>query len=162
MSFWSKLGSITKTVAQNVYQEIQKEQAKKAGSNLGSSRNDSPGSNRTQSLSWRYIGTLDNVDDGDLRHLVGIYKAVLNGEIVYIGRAVEFNNGGLKKRLADYTRESESSRKHKSGQLMHQNASDLKMYIMVTGSDSQAANEARELEIEMINRYQPAWNVKYS
>jgi len=162
MSFWSKLGSISKAVAKNVYEEIQKEQLKKTGSNPGPSRNDSARSNRPRSLAWRYIGTLDNVDDRDLRHLVGIYKAVLKGEIVYIGRAVEFSNGGLKKRLADYTRESDSGRKHKSGQLMHQNASDLKMYIMVTGSDSEASDKARELEIELINRYQPAWNVKYS
>lgn len=169
MSFWNKVGSIVKNVASDVYKDIQKEQAKKNLQGQGASRvnnrsNDNSDANikREKALSWKYIGTLDNIDTSDLRHVVGLYKAVLSGKIVYIGRAVEYNNGGLKKRLADYTRESDSSRKHKSGQLMNQNASDLKIYIMATGSDSDAADKARELEIEMINRYRPEWNVKYS
>ena len=161
MSFWNKVGSIAKTVAKDVYQDIQKKQALNNRSEVRSSGNLSESRERPQQLSWKYVGTLDNVDSSDLRHGVGLYKAVLNGKIVYIGRAIEYNNGGLKKRLADYTRESDSSRKHKSGQLMNQNASSLKIYIMVTGSDSAAASKARELEMEMINRYNPEWNVKY-
>lgn len=161
MSFWSKVGSIAKTVVKDVYQDIQKEQAKKSKTNIRGINNTSEKADKPQRLNWIYIGTLDNVANNDLRHVVGLYKAVLNGKTVYIGRAVEYSNGGLKKRLADYTRQSDSARKHKSGQLMHQNASDLKMYVMVTGSDSEAANRARELETEMINRYRPEWNVQY-
>jgi len=161
MSFWNKVGSIVKTVAIDTYQDIQREQAKKNMNSMPASHNTQNNSHKSQQLSWKYIGTLDNVDASHLSHLVGLYKAVLNGKIVYIGRAVEYNNGGLKKRLADYTRDSDSARKHKSGQLMHQNASDLKMYIMITGSDSDAANRARKLETEMINRYRPEWNVQY-
>lgn len=161
MSFWSKVGSIAKTVVKDVYQDIQKEQAKKSKTNIRGINNTSEKADKPQRLNWSYIGTLDNVANNDLRHVVGLYKAVLNGKTVYIGRAVEYSNGGLKKRLADYTRQSDSARKHKSGQLMHQNASDLKMYVMVTGSDSEAANRARELETEMINRYRPEWNVQY-
>lgn len=161
MSFWDKVGNIVKTVAKDTYRDMQKGQVDKNRSEAKSSRNTPQSRERPQRLSWKYIGTLDNIDSSDLRHVVGLYKAVLDGSIVYVGRAIEYNNGGLKKRLADYTRESDSSRKHKSGQLMHQNASNLKIYIMITGSDSTASDRARELEIEMINKYRPAWNVKY-
>lgn len=162
MSFWNKVAGVAKTVAKNAIQEVQREQAQKNRSEIRSTRNVSESRERPQQLSWKYVGTLDNLDSSDLRHVVGLYKAVMNEKIVYIGRAIEYNNGGLKKRLADYTRESDSSRKHKSGQLMNQNASNLKIYIMITGSDSQASDRARELEVEMINRYRPEWNVKYS
>lgn len=139
MSFWNKVASIVKTVAIDTYHDIQKEQAKKSRNEMRGSHNLSEMPNKPKQLSWKYIGILDNIDASHLRHVVGLYKAVLNGKIVYIGRAVEYNNGGLKKRLADYTRDSDSARKHKSGQLMHQNASDLKMYFMITGSDSESS-----------------------
>ena len=113
------------------------------------------------SLKWKYIGTLDNIQDNNLRQQVGIYKAVLKGKIVYIGRAVEYNNGGLKKRLADYTRKSDSGRRHQSGQLMHENASQLKIYVMVTGSGHEAADRAKKLEKEMIDKYNPPWNIQH-
>lgn len=82
--------------------------------------------------SWQYLGTLSTASLSNLSNSVGLYKAELGGKVVYIGRAVEYSNGGLRKRLSDYTRESDSSRKHTSGQLMNQHASQLSIDILIT------------------------------
>lgn len=108
--------------------------------------------------SWQYLGTLDSANLSNLSGSVGLYRAKLRGEVVYIGRAVEYSNGGLRKRLSDYTRESDSSRKHASGQLMNEHASQLSIDILITGSDQDAVDAAKKLEQYFIGTYRPAWN----
>jgi len=107
---------------------------------------------------WRYVGTLDSLDLSSYSGLVGLYKAELGSKVMYIGRAVEYSNGGIRKRLSDYTRESDSARKHSSGQLMNTNASSLKISILVVGRDEDAAMATKQLERYFIGRYSPEWN----
>jgi hypothetical protein len=108
--------------------------------------------------SWQYLGTLDSANLSHLSSSVGLYRAKLQGEIVYIGRAVEYSNGGLRKRLSDYTRESDSSRKHASGQSMNKHASQLSIDVLITGSDPEAVDAAKKLEQYFIGAHSPAWN----
>lgn len=108
--------------------------------------------------SWQYVGTLDSLDLSRYSRYVGLYKAELGGKLVYIGRAIEYSNGGIRKRLSDYTRESDSARKHTSGQLMHANASDLKISVLIVGNDEDAASATKKLEQYFIGRYSPEWN----
>ncbi|MFZ4856790.1 MAG: hypothetical protein ACOYL3_10375 [Desulfuromonadaceae bacterium] len=107
---------------------------------------------------WQYLGPLNNLKLSHLSSSVGLYRAKKKGQIVYLGRAVEYNNGGLRKRLSDYTRASGSSRKHKSGQLMNKNATDLEIEILITGGSAKAADLARKLEVHFVSKYQPEWN----
>lgn len=107
---------------------------------------------------WKYIGYLDSLELGSYSGSVGLYKAELGSKIMYIGRAIEFSNGGIRKRLSDYTRESDSARKHTSGRLMNANASELKISIIVIGCDEDAAEATRKLEHYFIGRYSPEWN----
>ena len=107
---------------------------------------------------WQYLGPLDNLSLSHLSSSVGLYRAKKNGRIVYLGRAIEYDNGGLRKRLSDYTRASGSSRKHKSGQLMNKNANDLEIEILVTGGNAKAADLAKKLEAHFVAKYQPEWN----
>jgi hypothetical protein len=96
-----------------------------------------------------------------LRKSVGLYRARNDDGTVYIGRATEHDNGGLGKRLRDYTRESGSSRKHGSGQKMHENRHALKIDVLVTGSDKKAAQVAKDLENRLLkNKPKPEWNVR--
>ncbi|WP_270584497.1 hypothetical protein [Bacillus smithii] len=91
---------------------------------------------------------------------IGLYKAVMNGEIVYIGRAVEYANGGFRKRIRDYTRENNSARKHQSGQKMNQYANYLDIYFLVVGNSAEDVNHVKILEAAFIQKYQPKWNVQ--
>lgn len=108
--------------------------------------------------SWEYLGALSTASLSHLSPYVGLYRATLRGQVVYIGRAVEYSNGGLRKRLSDYTRASDSSRKHRSGQLMHEHADELQIEILKTGTDAEAAEVAVKLERYFIGRYSPPWN----
>lgn len=107
---------------------------------------------------WQYIGRLGSADIGQYREYVGVYKALLAGQLMYIGRAIEYNNGGFRKRLSDYRRQSDSARKHASGKKMNDNADELDIYIIRTGTDAEAAKIASILEKALIGRYDPPWN----
>lgn len=109
---------------------------------------------------WQRIGTLETVNLTPYNHYVGLYRAFLHGNLVYIGRAIEWNNGGFRKRLSDYRRESNSARKHSSGQLMYTHRHELQIDIMITGEGQAAADHARVLEKIFIGKYNPPWNVQ--
>lgn len=116
---------------------------------------------REWELEWRNVGILGSTNFGEFRHDVGVYKAMLHGELMYIGRAIEFDNGGFRKRLHDYVRDSNSSRKHESGQMMNTNADDLDISIIITGQDSEAALLASRIEKALIFKYSPPWNKQW-
>ncbi len=109
-------------------------------------------------VSWKSIGILETASLKPHNRSVGVYKLLLSGEIVYIGRAIEFNNGGIRKRLSDYRRFNNSGRKHKSGQLINKHISMLEVFIHKTGSDSAAAKKAKAIEKALILKHQPTWN----
>ncbi len=108
--------------------------------------------------SWQHAGYLDRIDLSPYSSYVGLYKAELGGKVMYVGRAIEYSNGGIRKRLSDYTRQSDSARKHTSGRLMHANASDLRISLLVVGQDREAAEATRILERYFIRKYSPEWN----
>ena len=113
---------------------------------------------------WKRIGCLGEVyDSGGLSTLsrcVGLYMHKIGNEIMYIGRAVEYNNGGLRKRLSDYCRPNGSARKHPSGQKIYANRYKIQTYILVVGDDAQAAEKSKRLEELYVGKYNPPWNSK--
>jgi hypothetical protein len=161
MSFWKTLSKIGNTMIEEGLKESGKQ--KRNGS-----RNSATGVTEVQKIggktlrewesSWQSVGYLDSIDLSPYSSYVGLYRAELGGRVVYIGRAVEYSNGGIRKRLSDYTRDSDSARKHTSGQLMHAHASDLKMSILLVGRDEEAAEATRKLERYFIGKYTPEWN----
>lgn len=117
-------------------------------------------------LSWQHIGCLGELYDHHKEILsryhdcVGLYMHKINGRIMYIGRAVEYNNGGFRKRLSDYCRDSDSARKHPSGQKIYANRYRIQTYVMVVGKDREAAERTKLLEKQYIARHNPPWNDK--
>jgi excinuclease UvrABC nuclease subunit len=89
---------------------------------------------------------------------VGLYRALLDGDVMYIGKAYEHANGGFRKRLADYTRASDSGRRTGAGPRMFEHRDQLMIDVLVTGEDAGAAIAAIQLEHPFINRYDPPWN----
>ena len=106
---------------------------------------------------WQCLGILQNVAQ-TAPCKVGLYRAKLHERIVYVGVASEHENRGLRKRLTDYVRESDSGRKNKAGRCLHRHANVLEIDILITGADSCAAESARRLEHGFIFAYQPEWN----
>lgn len=106
---------------------------------------------------WIHVGKLSEIDcDFSLYNKnIGVYKAILNGDIVYVGKATEINNGGFRKRLRDYTRTSDSARNFPAGIKMNLNKNKIEIYIYITAT----AKEAEDTEAEFIKRYNPIWNL---
>lgn len=110
---------------------------------------------------WTYAGILSKMKLTDFRNDIGLYSAVLDNEIVYIGRAIEYKNGGFRKRLSDYRRPSNSGRKHKSGINMHKNNSRIYIFLLKVGSDNDAVLITKNIEKLFIEEYNPAWNIQH-
>ena len=108
---------------------------------------------------WKCIGPLKTANLTPYNHCVGLYRHVVNGKTMYIGRAVELYNGGFRKRLSDYRRESDSARKHLSGRIINEHLDEIITYILVVGDTEQAVLETKRLEGQFIAYYEyPAWN----
>lgn len=87
---------------------------------------------------------------------VGVYRAILNNEIVYIGKATELKSRGFRKRLRDYTRKSDSARNYPSGRLMYQHRNEVCIEIFIlTGS---SAETIERIEAQLIDATNPKWN----
>ena len=108
---------------------------------------------------WICIGPLKTADLTPYNHCVGLYRHVVNGKTMYVGRAIELNNGGFRKRLSDYRRESNSARKHLSGRTINEHLDEITTYILVVGDTDEAVVETKRLEGKFIEYYGfPEWN----
>ena len=107
---------------------------------------------------WICIGPLKTADLKTYNHCVGLYRHVVNGKTMYIGRAIELHNGGIRKRLSDYRRESSSARKHLSGRTINENLDQITTYILIVGDTEDAVIKTKRLEKEFISYYAPEWN----
>jgi hypothetical protein len=107
---------------------------------------------------WVARGLLTG-DFTDLRTSVGLYRARFQGDVVYLGKAVEHSNGGLNKRLRDYTRPNPSARLSGAGQRLHELRDRIDIDVLVTGHDAKAAHAAEQLERYFIEKYPDGWNI---
>lgn len=106
---------------------------------------------------WTLQGPLVQ-DYGYLSRKVGLYKAILAERVMYIGKAAEHANGGFRKRLHDYSRNSHSARKTQAGRKMFEHRYELTIETVVTGGDRAGSRIATCLEDLFIERYDPPWN----
>ncbi|OON96080.1 MAG: hypothetical protein ATN36_06490 [Epulopiscium sp. Nele67-Bin005] len=136
----------------------QRNKLERAKQNLGVS---SEGKSKTideWDREWVSIGKLANANLTPYNKSVGLYRHVINGKTMYVGRAIELNNGGFRKRLSDYRRDSDSGRTHTSGQQIYNNLDKITTYILVVGNTEEAVITTRKLEIGFIGKYNPEWN----
>ena len=92
----------------------------------------------------------------DLRDQVGLFRASFGNTIMYIGKAVEINNGGLRKRLSDFRRASPSGREHHGAMRIHDHLKELDLHVLITGT----VESAELLKAAMITRHLPPWNME--
>lgn len=108
---------------------------------------------------WICIGPLKTANLTPYNHCVGLYRHVVGGKTMYIGRAIELYNGGFRKRLSDYRRESNSARKHQSGRIINEHLDEITTYVLIVGDTEQAVVETKKLEGQFIAYYgYPEWN----
>lgn len=149
------VGKVALDVASESLQQVQKQNTRKA---MQSNERYGGKTLIEWDCEWRYAGRLGSMSLTEYNRYVGLYRAKLNGRIVYIGRAIEWNNGGFRKRLSDYRRDSNSARKHGSGQKMYAHRDELDIELLIVGTDGEAAQLASKLEGLMVGKYNPEWN----
>ena len=114
-----------------------------------------------QDVKVHSLGTLGEVELSDLKAFnssIGIYIMLMAGVPVYIGRAIEYKNGGFRKRIRDYLRDSSSARKHTSGRLINANKNNLDLYIIELGRGEEDVEWVKEVESSMISEIFTAFN----
>lgn len=114
----------------------------------------------TENLNWVPLGALSETtsDFSDYSRDIGVYRAIVNGKVVYIGKATELSNGGFRKRLRDYTRTSSSARNYPTGQLMHQHKDEIQIEILVYERSLDSVSGIEALEAKLIKELNPVWN----
>ena len=105
---------------------------------------------------WIDVGLLSSFDESRERQYndIGLFKAMYEGSVVFIGMAREIKNGGLGKRIRDFTRDTESARSHPAGKLLHSKMTEVRIYIL-TIPDRESICKIRR---SFITRYNPLWN----
>ena len=108
---------------------------------------------------WIKLGYLDESDnDFSMYRLdIGVYKAILYGQVVYIGKATELENGGFRKRLRDYTRKSNSARDYSSGKKMYENKNNIIIEIFILERNKNGIKKSGDLEKYFIKKFDPLW-----
>lgn len=149
---------IAKSVAVGIVNEAAKEARKSTGGGNNPKQLYGGKTVAQWDLEWRDIGMLKDADLTPYNHCVGLYRHVIGGTTMYVGRAIELNNGGFRKRLSDYRRESNSARKHTSGRTINENLDRIRTYILIVGNDEEAINTTKRLEGRFIEKYHPQWN----
>jgi hypothetical protein len=109
---------------------------------------------------WTPIAGGFSVPHPELRQSVGLIRAVFRGQVMYIGQATEWKNGGLAKRLADFTRPSPSGREHYGARYIRDHLGQLELEVLITGSDKQAAQTAKVLRAHMLALHSPPKNLR--
>lgn len=107
---------------------------------------------------WSYVENGFKAEQPNLDGLLGLYRATLRGEIMYIGNSAELNRG-LKKRLRDYSRASDSARDHFGAQKIIEHIEHVRCEIIVTGIDEDAQKNTAILKRLLILLHSPEWNV---
>ena len=77
---------------------------------------------------------------------------------VYVGRAVQVGRG-LRTRLADYVRRSESGRKNEAGRWINRHRNEIVVSVFPIGGNFECASLTRLFEVLLINRLHPPLNI---
>lgn len=150
MGFFDIVSSILSSAAKSTAQ--QRTRASRSASGYGGK------SVSEWDCEWQCIGSLKDANLTPYNNCVGLYRHMVNGTTKYVGRAIELNNGGFRKRLSDYRRESNSARKHSSGRIIHEHLDEITTYILIVGYTQEAVEITKKLEGEFVRKYNPAWN----
>ncbi len=94
----------------------------------------------------------------ELRGKAGLYRATLNGEIMFIGKGAGIRTG-LFERLYDLRRPGDSGRRYRAGQYINAHLDKLGLQVAVMGSDGAARALTSKLLWPMIRRHRPRLNV---
>lgn len=110
---------------------------------------------------WINAGKLSNIRENDeVKDIIreaGLYRARLDGKVVYVGVATRANAGGMRVRLKDYVKESRC--RCTSARKMHQYMRKIEIDLLPLGDYEMGALAAKALEGWFIRKHRhTVWN----
>lgn len=105
---------------------------------------------------WADVPAWMSPDTYKLHGEVGLIRFLEDGKVVAYSLATELE-AGLRKRLADFFRDSDSGRNYVTGRRIYTNRHALKVQVLIAGSDPNAQKLARQLKTAMIRLQPPGW-----
>jgi hypothetical protein len=94
----------------------------------------------------------------ELRNEVGLIRAVLRDEIMYIIRAAEHLTGGIEKGLQRIRGVEQTGNKSFGPQMLRQHIDEIDVEVLIVGSSYKDAEITKELKSIMIKIHDPLWN----
>lgn len=107
---------------------------------------------------WKPLDGGFGKDHKDVYGYVGLYRAVENGNVKYIGNGVQYQRGGLYRRLAVLRGKEQTGNSHYGAQRIREHIDTLALEILSVGKGGLNADYAKELKPLMVKRYDPIWN----
>ena len=107
---------------------------------------------------WIKLGHLYE-SDCDLeiyKNDIGIFKAIINSEVVYIGHTIEKENGGFSKILRNLIIENSDSKNSEVELLFFENKQDILIELLILNDKDIV--EIEELKNRLINQLKPKWD----
>ena len=105
----------------------------------------------------RHPGDFSEVQT-DLNKVVGLYRAVRGKRTMALGRAIEVDNGALRKRISDFTRDCDSNSKGLMGEYIRKDHHNLQLQVLLVGSDREAVEITIALKPLMVELHNPPKN----
>lgn len=110
---------------------------------------------------WLNVGFLNSTNVDHLKSVIGVFAIIdkKTKEIYAVGAGTEFNNGGLKKRLMDFIRQSDSARSHYMGKKINKHLNKIEVLVIKTGNSINDVVKTYDLRNALIKKYNPIWNL---
>lgn len=112
---------------------------------------------REWNKSWKRIPGGFGPKRPELRHHVGLFRAVRDGQTMYIARATEHGKGGIEKGLQRIRGCPQTGNARYGAQMIRKEMEKLELEVLIVGSDRQAAEAAKQLKVAMIALHDPEW-----
>ena len=94
----------------------------------------------------------------ELRPYVGLARAVLNGQIVYIFRGTEHSKGGIEKSLQRIRGIEQTGNATSGPKAIRNQIDELELEVLLVGENKEAGEATKQLKRAMIKHLDPEWN----
>jgi len=109
---------------------------------------------------WQRLDGGFAVPHREVHGYVGVFRALLRGEVMYVGCSSAAKGGKLYQRLLNFKNQEQRSNSHYGATKIRENIAAVSLEVICLGRTSKEQFFARELKRLMIELHQPAWNVR--
>ena len=111
----------------------------------------------TAESKWIPLGYLSDINFKNVPEEIGIIKFILNGEVVYLIRALELKKGGIRHKLSQIYENLSHTSSSTLLKKLKLNVGSVKVEILRCGGSTDSMNICRNLEKFFLKKYDPLW-----